>query len=114
MRLGYDDSARDSATTMADEQDDDALFDRLAKSLEAARHDAQLARSGGVAGISASMANNEEELHRLAAELDALSRRFDERERGLAARDAALAARADGDLRVLRQAVEALSRRLQI
>ena len=62
-------------TGMADQQDDDALFDRLAKSLEAVRYDAELARTGGAAGITASVTRAETELHRIEGEVAELRRR---------------------------------------
>jgi cytoskeleton protein RodZ len=97
---------------MADEQDDDALFDRLAKSLDAVREDAALARSGGAAGVTASVNRVEAELGRLAAAIDGLTERVAAQQRAAAARDAA-AAKSAAELQALRQTVEALSRRVQ-
>jgi cytoskeleton protein RodZ len=99
-------------TGMADQPDDDALFDRLAKSLEAVRHDAELARTGGVAGVSVSLTRAETELHRITAEVADLQRRVDAQERSVAAGGSAVAQSA-AELRSLREAVESLSRRVE-
>ncbi len=97
---------------MADQQDDDALFDRLAKSLEAVRYDAELARTGGVAGITASVTRAETELHRIAGEVTELRRRVDAQERAAAAGGSAVA-QAAAEMRSLRESVELLSRRVE-
>jgi len=93
---------------MAGEHDEDALFDRLAKSLEAVRQDAELARSGGAEGLAAGLAHTEGEVRSLAVGLEALRQRF-EQQHAATARLEAAAAKNGTDVQGLRQTVEALS-----
>lgn len=97
---------------MAGEHDEDALFDRLAKSLEAVRQDAELARSGGAEGLAASLARAEGEVRSVAVGLEALRQRF-EQQHAATARLEAAAAKHETDLQAVRQTVEALSLRLR-
>jgi len=93
---------------MADEHDEDALFDRLAKSLEAVRQDAELARSGGAEGLAAGLTRAEGEVRSVAVGLEALRQRFDQ-QHATTARLEAAAAKNQTDMQGLRQTVEALS-----
>jgi len=102
----------DPADRMADEQDDDALFDRLAKSLDAVRNDAEIARSGGASGVTASVTRVEAELDRLGAAINGLTERLDVQQHAAATRDAATG-RSAADMQALRQTIEAVSRRVQ-
>ena len=95
---------------MADEDDEDALFDRLAKSLGAIRQDAELARSAGAQATSESVARAEAELHRLAAGTDALRNQV-EQQRAVTMRLEAAAAKSDADVQELRRTVEGLLHR---
>jgi len=93
---------------MASEHDEDALFDRLAKSLEAVRQDAELARSGGAEGLAAGLVRAEGEVRSLAVGLEALRQRLDQ-QHATTARLEAVAAKNETDVQGLRQTVEALS-----
>jgi len=93
---------------MASGHDEDALFDRLAKSLEAVRQDAELARSGGAEGLAAGLAHAEGEVRSVAVGLEALRQRFDQQHAATARLEAA-AAKNETDVQGLRQTVEALS-----
>ncbi len=95
---------------MTGERDEDALFDRLAKSLEAVRQDAELARSGGAEGLSAALARAEDELRSVVGGLEALRQRF-EQQNAVTTRLEAATAKNESDLQGLRQTVEALSQR---
>jgi cytoskeleton protein RodZ len=97
---------------MTDQQDEDALFDRLAKNLEAVRQDADLVRSRGVEGMFDGVARIEVELRSLATSVDALRQGFTE-QRGVTERLEAAAAKQDADLEQLRQTVNALSGRVR-
>jgi cytoskeletal protein RodZ len=94
-----------SAGVMADEQDEDALFERLAKNLEAIRRDADLVRASGTEGITANLAHTEAELAKLSSGLAAVHDRLDQLE--------AAAARSDEDYERLRQTVNLLSRQIE-
>jgi hypothetical protein len=96
---------------MADELDEDAMFDRLAKGLRAVREDADLVRSSGAQGMSAGLARTEAELRGLAAAIVSL-RETTDKQHAVTLRLEAAAAQSDADLRGLRQTVEALSRRV--
>jgi hypothetical protein len=93
---------------MAGEHDEDALFERLAKSLEAVRQDAELARSGSVEGLSGGLVRIEGELRSVTAGVEALRQRFGQ-QHAVTARLEAAAAKNQSDLQGLRQTVEALS-----
>jgi len=93
---------------MASEHDEDALFDRLAKSLEAVRQDAELARSGGAEGLAAGLVRAEGEVRSVAVGLEALRQRLDQ-QHAATARLEAVAAKNETDVQGLRQTVEALS-----
>jgi hypothetical protein len=95
---------------MADEDDEDALFDRLAKSLGAIRQDAELARSAGVQATSESVARTEAELHRLATGTDALRNQVDQ-QRAVTMRLEAAVDKSDADVQDLRRTVEGLLHR---
>jgi hypothetical protein len=97
---------------MTDEQDEDALFDRLAKNLEAVRQDAELVRSRGADGIAAGLARAEIELRSQATEIEALRQRIEQQD-AVAARLEAAAAKGEADLERLRQTVNVLSRRVR-
>ncbi len=94
------------------ERDEDALFDRLAKSLEAVRQDAELARSGGAEGLSTALARAEGELRSVVGGLEALRQRFDQ-QHAVTTRLEAATAKNESDLQGLRQTVEALSLRVR-
>jgi hypothetical protein len=96
---------------MADELDEDAMFDRLAKGLRAVREDADLVRSSGAQGMSAGLARAEAELRGLAAAIVSL-RETTDKQHAVTLRLEAAAAKSEADLRDLRQTVEALSRRV--
>jgi hypothetical protein len=97
---------------MMDEQDEDELFARLAKNLEAVRQDAALARTRGADAMSAGLARVETELRNLASITDGLRERV-ERQDALNERLEAAAADGQADIQALHQTVEALSRRLR-
>ncbi len=97
---------------MVEDQDEDALFERLERSLGAIRRDAELARSGGVEGMSAGLARAEDELRSLAAGIESLRHRFEQQE-AVTERLEAAAAKNEADLQGLRQTVETLSRRVR-
>jgi cytoskeletal protein RodZ len=97
---------------MVDEQDEDALFERLAKSLEAVRRDAEMARGGGTEGIAAGLARVETELRNLTSNLDGLRRRS-EQQHAVNARLDAAAAKTQTELAGLHQTIEALSQRVR-
>ena len=97
---------------MMDEQDEDELFARLAKNLEAVRQDAALARTRGADAMSAGLARVETELRNLASITDGLRERV-ERQDALNERLEAAAADGQADIQGLHQTVEALSRRLR-
>jgi len=96
---------------MAGEHDEDALFDRLAKSLEAVRQDAEVARSGGAEGLAAGLARTDGELRSVAAGLETLRQRF-EQQHAVTARLEASAAKNESDVQGLRQTVDTLSLRV--
>jgi hypothetical protein len=99
------------AGTMADEQDEDELFDRLARSLRAVRQDADLVRSSGAEAVSAGLARAEAELRTLAGRVEALHQRVAQQHAVIVRLEAAAATR-EADLQALRQTVEALSHRV--
>ncbi len=96
---------------MADELDEDEMFDRLAQSLRAVRQDAELVRSTGAEGMSAALARAEAELRSLATGIEEIRHRID-RQDAANARLEAVAAAGVADLQAMRQAIEALSRRM--
>ena len=65
---------------MMDEQDEDAVFDRLAKSLEAVRQDAELVRSHGAEAMKEGIARAETELRALGAAIEALCQRVEQQQ----------------------------------
>ena len=97
---------------MMDDQEEDALFARLAKTLEAVRRDAELVRSRGGEGTAEGLAQVQAELSKLAATIEALHQRFEQQD-AVTTRLAAAAANGKADLEELRQAVDALSERVQ-
>lgn len=97
---------------MMNEQDEDELFARLAKNLEAVRQDAALARTRGADAMSAGLARVETELRNLASITDGLRERV-ERQDALNERLEVAAADGQADIQGLHQTVEALSRRLR-
>jgi hypothetical protein len=90
------------------EQDEDALFDQLEKSLGTIRQSAALARFVGAEGISGDLARAEAEVRRLATCIEALCQRA-EQQHTVTTRLEIAAAKVETDLLGLRQAVEALS-----
>jgi hypothetical protein len=90
------------------EQDEDALFDQLEKSLGTIRQSAALARFVGAEGISGDVARAEAEVRRLATCIEALCQRA-EQQHAVTTRLEIAAAKVETDLLGLRQAVEALS-----
>jgi hypothetical protein len=96
---------------MTDEQDEDAMFERLANTLRAVRQDAELVRSSGAEGIAAALARTEAELRSLTTGIEALHQRVAQQQ-AVTVRLEAAAAKGDADLLELRQTVEALSRRV--
>jgi uncharacterized coiled-coil protein SlyX len=99
------------AGTMADEQDEDELFDRLARSLRAVRQDADLVRTSGAEAVSTGLARAEAELRTLAGRVEALHQRVAQQHAVIVRLEAAAATR-EADLQALRQTVEALSHRV--
>jgi len=97
---------------MSDEQDEEALFDRLAKALGGIRQSTGPAGSGGAEGSPAGSPRTEAELRSLAAGMEALRQGF-ERQDAATLQLQAAAAKNEADLQALRQAVEALSRRMR-
>ena len=95
-----------------DEQDEDALFDQLAKNLQAVRQDAELVRSRGFEGISAGVARAEAALETVTAENEALRQRL-EQQQAVTERLEAAAVKSEADLERLRQTVNELSRRVR-
>jgi hypothetical protein len=97
--------------TMAEEVDDDALLDRLAKGLEAVRRDAELARSGGTRGVAAGLIRIEAELGNLATATAALRQRG-EQQQIVILRLQAAAAKTEADIQALRRTVEVVTRQV--
>ena len=96
---------------MPDDQDEDEMFERLAKSLRAVRQDAELVRSSGSEAISAGLAHTDAELRSLATGVEALRQRVTQQQADIVRLEAA-AAKGEADLQSLRQTVEAVSRRV--
>jgi hypothetical protein len=94
-----------------EEQDEEALFDRLAKNLEAVRQDAALARSQGVEGLSTGLARAEAAVQGLAADHAALRERVEQQHTATVRLEAA-GAKAEADTERMRQTINELSRRL--
>ena len=90
------------------EQNEDALFDQLEKSLGTIRQNAALARFVGAEGISGDVARAEAEVRRLATCIEALCQRA-EQQHAVTTRLEIAAAKVETHLLGLRQAVEALS-----
>ena len=93
---------------MANDEDEEALFNRLEKGLTAMRRDAELVRAGGVGDVSTGLARIEAALHGLVAALEFLRTGADQQQAGIARIEAAVAS-ADHDRRQLRQTVEELA-----
>ena len=101
---------------MMNEQDEDELFARLAKNLEAVRQDAALARTRGADAMSAGLARVETELRNSGLYNPGFSdcaSVSSDRTRALNERLEVAAADGQADIQGLHQTVEALSRRLR-
>ncbi|HEY3848035.1 MAG TPA: DUF4115 domain-containing protein [Acetobacteraceae bacterium] len=96
---------------MPDDQDEDEMFERLAKSLRAVRQDAELVRSSGSEAISAGLARTDADLRSLVTGVEALRQHVIQQQAVIVRLEAA-AAKSEADLQGLRQTVEALSRRM--
>ncbi len=97
---------------MADEQEEDAMFERLAASLRAVRQDAELVRTSGADGLADGLARAEAELRSLATAMEALRNRIEQQDAATVRLEAA-AATSQAELRDLHEAVAFLGRRLQ-
>ena len=87
---------------MADNQAEDGLFDRMAKTLGAVRQNPELTQSAHAEGISGGVASAETELSSLATSVEALRQRF-EHQQSVTTLLAAAAAKCEAELRTLRQ-----------
>ena len=97
---------------MMDDHEEDALFDRLAKSLEAVRQDAELVRSRGADAMTTRLARAESELRTLAVAVDALCQRVAQQQAVTEQLEAA-AAKSDAEIQELTKTVDQLSRNLK-
>jgi hypothetical protein len=97
---------------MMDEQDEDAMFERVANALRSLRQDAELVRSSGADGIAAALARAEAELRGLTTGIEALHQRVAQQQ-AVTVRLEAAATQSDAELQGVRRVVEALSRQVQ-
>jgi len=97
---------------MANAEDEEELLAQLAKRLETIREDAELARSGSIQSISATLDRTEVRLHDLATNLEALCLRV-EQQQDVVERLDATAANAKAETQALKKTVEVLSLRVQ-
>lgn len=95
-----------------EEQDEEALLDRLAKSLGAIRDDADLARSTKGEGVSNILARNEAALHSMTAAIEAMHQRLEQQsglQHAATLRLEAVTSKCAADLASLRQVLETMS-----